>query len=589
MNHATHAAIRRFPLLGRPRPLCPPLSLRIREINEAPTSAPEDRNGAMADAAHTLNKAALIVSDCGVPHHAERLCWTHIDAYRQAQRPLTIIEARYLLEPVLNLARLKMRADQGKPALELLEAMHAAVNHRQNLTVGDAILPTADLAGTLTEWRELREWTWLQLVNEGVRIHAIAGRWGEAIAHAETHRGVGLHLMEGRQAAIISAILQFRSGRARSLLHHSKIIQPWERDIAACLYAMSGTAGEAFHDRHLNTLTDEYRTRTPEPGYASYHARLGLTIVALTATNHPEYATDLLDHVAATVTASADGYAARELVNYRDTNASITEDRRTRLDAIVTATGLGNRPGTRGPRRHPGRPWTDRGGDERARRLVEAELVALRVGHNDVAAAHRWLGLETAHPGRSQRDKPLAVGFEGCHPFVTLQPRSGTYVEMHSVFGNLVFWNLLKEDPRPVPVRVLDCRSRVALFFRHADPVEEVVPRGQRIGTLWQLDSRRAGVYVAKRIAPERRQRARVVGVERDLYLTAHQFPPRSKACTPEKPSGPARSRQRNVPYVKPVVGSSGFPSGTGVNSRPGSSSGVRRISTSSGCSWTIR
>jgi hypothetical protein len=97
------AAVRRFPLLGRPRPDCPTLPARIQEIADAVDTARHKPDHGMADAAHALNKAALIASDAGMTDLAEHLCWQHIDTYRHTGRPLTILEARYLLEPVLNL------------------------------------------------------------------------------------------------------------------------------------------------------------------------------------------------------------------------------------------------------------------------------------------------------------------------------------------------------------------------------------------------------------------------------------------------------------------------------------------------------
>ncbi|WP_230511702.1 hypothetical protein [Salinispora arenicola] len=181
MYHATiAAAVRRFPLLGRPRPDCPPLPLRIQEITDAANTAAQKGEHGMADAAHALNKAALIASDAGMPELARQLCWQHIDTYRRLTRPLTTLEAHYMLEPVLNLARLQIRADQGTPALRLIEAMYQAVTHRTDLTIGKHTLPIANLTGDRDERRKLREWAWLQLVGEGIRILALGHRWRDA-------------------------------------------------------------------------------------------------------------------------------------------------------------------------------------------------------------------------------------------------------------------------------------------------------------------------------------------------------------------------------------------------------------------------
>jgi len=72
-----------------------------------------------------------------------------------------------------------------------------------------------------------------------------------------------------------------------------------------------------------------------------------------------------------------------------------------------------------------------------------------------------------------------------------------------AILGDFVLWYLLEEQPWAVPVRVLDRRSCVALLRRYADPREEVVPRGERIGVLRQFDSGWAGVDVAQYVAPE--------------------------------------------------------------------------------------
>ena len=42
---------------------------------------------------------------------------------------------------------------------------------------------------------------------------------------------------------------------------------------------------------------------------------------------------------------------------------------------------------------------------------------------------------------------------------------------MDAVLGGLVFRDLLKEQPRAVPVRIIEGRSRVALLLRYADPL----------------------------------------------------------------------------------------------------------------------
>ncbi len=342
MHHATlAAAVRRFPLLGRPRPACPALPLRIQEITDAVDTAKQKAEHGMADAAHALNKAALVASDCGMPYLARQLCWQHIDAYRRVERPLTILEARYMLEPVLNLARLQIRADQGTRALQLLEVMYQAVTRRCDLTVDDHALPTAGLVGEQQDRRQLREWVWLQLIAEGVRALALADRWADAAEHARTYNGIGVHLMDGRQAAIIAHCRQGALAEGRALLAQSTPTQPWEQEIAACFHMMCTEPTDIRMARHLTTAIARFTTRTPTAGYASYRARLGLTIATLASTVRPDLATTLLGSIAEEAINAADGYAAGDVLGFREPIDGITERQRRNLSRLAAESGLG--------------------------------------------------------------------------------------------------------------------------------------------------------------------------------------------------------------------------------------------------------
>ncbi|GIF01608.1 hypothetical protein [Paractinoplanes rishiriensis] len=340
------AAVRRFPLLGRPRPDCPALPARVREIAEAVDTARHRAGHGMADAAHALNKAALIASDAGMTDLARHLCWQHIDTYRNARRPLTILEARYLLEPVLNLARIQIRTDQGAAALRLLESMYDAITQRCDLVIADQSLPLANLLGEPADRRQLRQWVWLQLIGEGIRALAHAGRWDDAADHARHHNGIGDHLMEGRQAAIIALCLRGDGQQARALLAESTTTEAWEQDVAACLQLMCLHAGDkptaAIGEVPLVTAAvARYDGSTGTANYASYRARLGLTIATLTNNISTSTASVLLTRVAEDAINSADGYAARDVLGFRDPVEGVTDAQRRRLSHLAAEAGLG--------------------------------------------------------------------------------------------------------------------------------------------------------------------------------------------------------------------------------------------------------
>jgi hypothetical protein len=320
--------------------------LRVQEVVAAVDGARQKEHDAMADAAHALNKAALIASDSGMTDVAERLCWEHIDAYRRVGRPLTILEARYLLEPVLNLARLQIRADQGATALRLLESMFQAITRRWDLIVAEQTVPLANLVGDEQDRRELRQWVWLQLIGEGVRALALAGRWADAAEHARRFNGIGNHLMEGRQAEIIAHCVHGDDAQGRVLLAQSIITQPWEHDVAVCLQLMCAEPHDELMARTATASTVaeavvRYTERPRTAGYASYHARLGLTIATLANAVRPGLATVLLGRIADDAISSADGYAARDVLGFREPVEGITDDQRSRLGRLAAEAGLG--------------------------------------------------------------------------------------------------------------------------------------------------------------------------------------------------------------------------------------------------------
>ncbi|MCE6999970.1 hypothetical protein LZG04_34915 [Saccharothrix sp. S26] len=336
------AAARRFPLLGRPRPTCPSLVRRVQEVADIAHKAGQAGTDGLAEGAHALNKAALIASDCGVPSLARDLCWQHIDLYRvAADRPLTVLQARYMLEPVLNLARLQIRASDGEQALHLLTAMHRAVMSKADLDVDGQTLPLTDLTGTRQEHHKLREWVWLHLVGDGIRALTLAGRWDDAVAHAQAHRGVGLHLMEGRQATIVAHCLKGAGAEANAALAESRPVQPWELQVSSCLKVMCSDAAGVPARRDIYTMIGHFLGQEPMPGYAAFRAQLGLTVTTLASATDPEAADAVLTQVSDEVIKAGDGYAARDVLRYRDTQANLTNEQREALSDLLVSSGLG--------------------------------------------------------------------------------------------------------------------------------------------------------------------------------------------------------------------------------------------------------
>jgi len=337
-DRALGSALRWLPLVGWARPACPPLPARIAEITQIVRDAREPGADTVAGAAHALNKAALLASDCGIPALASDLCRRHITGYAAAGRPLTVPLARQMLGPAINLARLALHTGEPCKALHLLDAVNTAVAAGTDLVLDGCELPLAGLTGGRDEHRRLRQSVWLHYLANSIRAHAQTGRWDLAARFAQDHGGIGDHLMEGRQAAIISHCLSAAPSAGRRLLTASAISQPWEQQVADCLTVMCAAPQEiraAARAMSCRFLDDQ-----PADGRIVFHTRLGLTVAALTECSEAGAASEVLACVTEAVLRTADGYAARDVL--QTPAVTLLDPRhRERLTHLAENSGLG--------------------------------------------------------------------------------------------------------------------------------------------------------------------------------------------------------------------------------------------------------
>jgi hypothetical protein len=339
---ALSAVVRRFPLVGRPRPSCPSLPQRVEQIADSALAAGHDGADQLAEGAHALNKAALIASDCGLPDLARDLCWQHIDLYRAADHPLTVLQARYMLEPVINLVRLQLRAHDGDEALRLLTAIYHAVRSGTDLVIEGRTLPLTGLTGDRDERYKLHEWVWLHLIGDGVRALVLAGRWDDAVAHAQAHNGIGLRLMEGRQATVLAHLVSGDLLGAQAALAECTPQHPWQLQVAACLKVMCANPDSTPKHHDVTTMITRFAEYQPMRGYAFFRAQLGLCVATLAGTVDPDASSRVLAQVADEAIESADGYGAREVLRHHDIHAAVTEGQYSALTDLLNASGLGS-------------------------------------------------------------------------------------------------------------------------------------------------------------------------------------------------------------------------------------------------------
>ncbi|GAA2459472.1 hypothetical protein [Streptomyces macrosporus] len=191
------------------------------------------RQSDQGPASAVYNQAALLASDLGLPDLARTLCHRHAAAYLHAC-PLPATSAMRGLEPVVNLARLHIRAGRPDTGHRHLTALYRAVDAGTAAEL-DGIAVPADLTVTDEDRREVRGWLWRVLITDGTRTLTIQGRRRDALAHLERHRGVGARMLDGRQVAVLAALTAGDTDHAQALLTDTVPGEPWERDVTACL------------------------------------------------------------------------------------------------------------------------------------------------------------------------------------------------------------------------------------------------------------------------------------------------------------------------------------------------------------------
>jgi hypothetical protein len=333
----THHIARRFPLVPRPRPPCPPLHVRVREVHQlakAATSGPDP----LSQAASAHNKAALIASDCGLPDLARTLCWRHFRVFAAA-RPLGGKAARHALEPLVNLARIHIRGGDGDAAHTLLTALYQAITTRADAVIDTTPVPLRDLIQTEDDHYAVRQWLWAVILAEGTRALVRAGRWTEALAHAQQRRGIGQRLLDGRQVAILTACLAGDPAAALVLLDETTATQPWEKSLAACLTVLCHRIAAPPTPVSVQTMIEGFHHLEPSPTLLMFRTRLGLTALDLAADAEPA-ATSICDRLIGDVVAAADAYAARELLSHRGCADRLTTTAARGLATAVDAAGL---------------------------------------------------------------------------------------------------------------------------------------------------------------------------------------------------------------------------------------------------------
>ncbi|MCX4564274.1 hypothetical protein OHA02_49910 [Streptomyces phaeochromogenes] len=327
----------RFPLVARFRPACLPLPKRVRALTELADNAADKADQGLASAVY--NQAALLTSDLDLPESARTMCHQHAAAYLHAC-PLPGMTAIRALEPVVNLARLQIRAGHADDGRQHLLTLYNAVSTGAPAQF-DGIAVPADLTTSPEDRQEVRAWLWRVLLADGTRTLTTAGRWAEALAHIEEHHGVGQRMLDGRQVAVLTALTTGDTLAVEELLAHTEPGEPWENAVTSCLTVLCRqAAGQPFH-RQLQDLVATYLVHSDEQGITVFNTRLGLTVLdAVTSHDHPA-ARLVVAELHRRATEMTDGYAAREILAHPSFTALATDHEAQDCRALLGTCALG--------------------------------------------------------------------------------------------------------------------------------------------------------------------------------------------------------------------------------------------------------
>ncbi|MFG2917595.1 hypothetical protein ACGF0D_32455 [Kitasatospora sp. NPDC048298] len=305
--HPTGPIAQRFPLVARHRPACLPLNARVGRLVELADTASRQNDPSLAST--VFNQAALLASDLGLPDYARELCHRHAALYLN-RGPLPATSAIRGLEPIVNLARLHIRAGHHQRGHQLLLDLYRAVTTATEATL-DGITVPAHLTDTSEQRAEVRQWLWRVVIADGTRALTTAGRWTDALRHIEQHHGIGQRILDGRQTAILAYATTSDLPGALTVLAATEPGAPWENAVTAVLTALC-RPGDQYA---TETAIEHCLAYEPGEGLALFTTRLALTALDTVGPSTPS-THRLIKQLSSRTGESVDGYALRDLLSH---------------------------------------------------------------------------------------------------------------------------------------------------------------------------------------------------------------------------------------------------------------------------------
>ncbi|WP_181871594.1 hypothetical protein [Sphaerisporangium album] len=300
-----------------------------------------EREGDQASASAVLNQAALLVSDVGLPDLARQWCHRHAEVYLRAL-PMGAQAARRGLEPLVNLARLHIRAGDGPSAFALLGTLYQAITFRSDTVIDGIPVPAATLIASEQDHHELRQWLWTVHVADSARALVAAGHWQDAHAHLRRNRGIGQRMLDGRQVAVIAHTLAGEPDTALALLDETAPGEPWENAVTACLTVLCRrTAGQPI-EAGICTMLEHYQRPAPTGDLSVFATRLGLSVIDAAGGTEDAIAFAVATKLIEQTLAFRDGYAARDVLAHKRCATVLSVGQTRALAELVEACALGS-------------------------------------------------------------------------------------------------------------------------------------------------------------------------------------------------------------------------------------------------------
>ncbi|MFF2546623.1 hypothetical protein ACFVUY_29265 [Kitasatospora sp. NPDC058063] len=331
--HPTGPVARRFPLVARHRPACLPLDARIGRLTELADTASQQADPGLAST--VFNQAALLASDLALPDYARELCHRHAALYLTCG-PLPAMSTIRGLEPVVNLARLHIRAGHHQRGHRLLLDLYHSVTTATETTLDDITIP-AHLTDTDEQRHEVCQWLWRVVIADGTRALTTAGRWTDALRHIEVHRGIGQRILDGRQVAVLARATIGDLPGALALLAATEPGAPWEDAVTAVLTALCRPGNQ----HAAETAIDHCLALQPAEGLAVFTTRLALTTIDAAGPDTPA-AQNLIKQLANRTGETGDGYELRDLLGHRDVFNRLEPGGTAELEHALAACALGS-------------------------------------------------------------------------------------------------------------------------------------------------------------------------------------------------------------------------------------------------------